>query len=409
MDFSLRGKKLAVEERQCDDWVEEYMRYVEHTEPPLSYHKWTAIGSISAALQRRVYLSWGMETVYPNLYIVLVGPPAQTRKSTALRIGEDLVKQINIPMIGQDNSPEAIIQEIKKSANNFSEGDGGGVIMQSAMCCFASELSVFLGQQNVAFQAYLTDWWDSPDEWKRTTKHQGTDDISGMCFTLVGAMAPDWIPHIFTPASIGGGFSSRIIFVPETRKYQTIVNPNKCPSQKERRSILINDLTRISRMVGPFHLSPKAETFYEKWYTADEAQLQDGHYAVPDRTFHSYCGRRSVILRKTSMCIAASRSSDMVVQEEDISDALDMILDTERRLPGTFSAVGRSAQANSMSIVMKILAVRKTMKRSEILAEYYQDMSATEFDEVEKNLEAMQYIKVTRIPASGDSEYMWLI
>lgn len=407
MGFGQHGLKSADDVRECDDWVEEYMRYVEYTEPPLAFHRWTAIGCISAALQRRVNMPWGMERIYPNLYIVLLGPAAQTRKSTALKIGEDLVKQINIPIIGQDNSPEAIIRAIKLSITNFE--DGSNIRTQSAVCCFASELAVFLGQQRGEFQAFLTDWWDSPDDWKRTTKHQGTDDITGMCFTLIGAMAPDWIPHIFTPESIGGGFTSRIIFVPEHRKARTIVNPNKTPPPAGSRDVLIADLARINRMVGEFHFTKEAEAFYENWYASDDAELQDGIYAVPDRAFHTYCGRRSVILRKVAMCVSAGRGNSLEISISDIKTALGMLQDIEKRLPGTFAAVGRSSNSAAMAAVSKMIMTRKEVLRSSLLGELYQDITASELDEVEKTLEAMQRISVTRLTESGDTRYRWIV
>lgn len=406
MVFNRRGKSAEDKSRQCDNWIKEYMKYVEYTEPPLAFHKWTAVGSIASALQRRVYLRWGMEKIYPNLYIVLLGPAAQTRKSTALKIGEDLVKQINIPTIGQDNSPEAIIREIKGSCTSFD--DGTAVRMQSAMTCFASELAVFLGQQKSDLQAYLTDWWDSPDDWKRTTKHQGTDDITGMCFTLVGAMAPDWIPHVFTPESIGGGFTSRIVFVPESRKAKIIVNPNKCPPPNGRRDKLIHDLTRINDMAGAYKLSDDAEKFYENWYYKDDTAMQEGKFAVPDRAFHTYCGRRSVVLRKLSMCLAAAESSAMVIEEHHMQEALDMMLDVEARMPGIFAMVGRSSHARQMTMISTTIKSRGTIKRSQLLGELYQDITATDLDEVEKILEGMKSIKVSRLTDEADTQYTWI-
>ena len=130
--------------------------------------------------------------------------------------------------------------------------------MQSAVVCFASELAVFLGRQDSDFQAYLTDWYDSPEKWVRTTKHQGVDDISGLSFTLVGAMAPDWIPHVFTPESIGGGFTSRVMFVTEYKKAKTIANPNNAPPTNGRRIRLMKDLQTIqTSMVGAYVFDKK--------------------------------------------------------------------------------------------------------------------------------------------------------
>lgn len=401
-----RGTSYTNAERlSVGGWIEEYMRYAEYTEPPLSYHRWTAIGCISAALQRRVFMDWGMERIYPNLYIVLLGPAAQTRKSTALRIGEELIKDINIPMIGQDNSPEAVIREIKKSVTNFN--DGTVIRMQSAVVCFASELAVFLGRQNAEFQAYLTDWYDSPSEWTRTTKHQGVDDISGLCFSIIGAMAPDWIPHVFTPESIGGGFTSRVMFVPEYKKAKTIANPNKAPPMNGRRDRLVADLQVINNtMKGPFFLSDKAEKFYEDWYTEDDRLLQEGDFAVPDRAFHTYCGRRPTLLRKVSMCLSASRGNSQVVELEDIERALDWMEEAETKMPGTFSSVGRSSQSSALSAFEQMLKTKGRVMRSEFMIAMSQDISSDDFDSVARTMEATKQIKVS-IHENGDTEYIW--
>lgn len=404
---SRRLAKSSVDERQCNDWIAEYMNYAEHTEPPVSYHRWVALGCISSALQRRVYFDWGMERIFPNIYVVLIGPAAQTRKSTALRIGEELVKDLNIPMIGQDNSKEAVIREIKKSLSSFN--DGTVVRMQSAVVCFASELAVFLGRQDSDFQAYLTDWYDSPEKWVRTTKHQGVDDISGLSFTLIGAMAPDWIPHVFTPESIGGGFTSRIMFVPEYRKAKTIVNPNKHPPPNGRRAKLLSDLQIIqNQFKGPFGFDKQAEKFYEDWYRDDDKQLQQGYYAVADRAFYTYCGRRPTLLRKVSMLVSASRTNSQIITLPHIEDALKWMMESEKRMPGMFAAVGRSPQASAMAAFKHTLMERKKITRSEFMRMMSQDMSIDELDIVERTFEGAKMITVHRLPEKNDTEYRWI-
>lgn len=402
------SKKLVTSSgRQCEDWIEEYLEYVANTEPPTSYHRWVALGVIAGALQRRVYFDWGMERIFPNIYTVLLGPAAQTRKSTALRIGEEFIKDLHIPIIGQDNSREAIIREIGKAGTSFN--DGTHIRSQSAVVCFASELAVFLGRQNTELQADLTDWYDSPEKWVRTTKHQGVDDISGLSFTLIGAMAPDWIPHVFTPESIGGGFTSRIMFVTEYRKGKTIANPAKYPPPNGRRERLNIDLQTIqNKLVGKYTFTQEASDFYEDWYIEDDRKLQQGHYAVPDRNFHSYCGRRPTLLRKVSMSVAASHSDELVIELRDIKRALGYMEDAEKRMAGTFAAVGRSPMASAIAHFKTTLAQRGEILRSEFLRGMSQDMSVSEFDQIELTLLASKQITVTRLTAEDDTLYKWI-
>lgn len=400
-------KKLGTNSRQCDNFIEEYLKYVENTEPPISYHRWVAIGCIAAALQRKVFFDWGMERIFPNLYIVLLGPAAQTRKSTALRVGEELIKDLNIPIIGQENSRESIVRDIKKSVTNFN--DGTMVRMQSAVVCFASELAVFLGKQNTELQADLTDWYDSPNEWIRSTKHQGVDDISGLCFNLVGAMAPDWIPHVFAPESIGGGFTSRIMFVPEFRKAKTIANPYKYPPPNGQRAHLLADLQDINtNMIGLFEFDQEAMDFYEDWYTKDSEAIEIGKYAVDDRSFYTYCGRRPTMLRKVSMCLSAARDSSKLIKLEDIQTALAWMEEAEKRMPGTFAAVGRSSHAAQVAAFKAMLKEHGELNKSTFLRLTSQDMSVDDFDAIERTLEASHEIKVNRLTEVNDTHYKWL-
>lgn len=347
-----------------------------------------------------------METIYPNLYIVLVGPAAQTRKSTALRIGESIFKELQVPIIGQDNSPEAVIRDIKNSQINFF--DGPTIRFQSAVVCFASELAVFLRKQDTEFQAYLTDWYDSPNQWKRTTKHQGVDDVTGLCFNLIGAMAPDWIPHVFVPESIGGGFTSRIMFVSESKKAQTVANPNKVLADPQLREDLIHDLERIRNIIGEFHFSPAAEAYYEQWYTKDDGAMQEGTFIVPDPSFHTYCGRRATLIKKVSICLAASRGDERIVQLDDVKLALEYMTEAEGKMKGLFASVGRGPLSHQTKSIVTMLETRKKMKRSALLREMQQDLTLTELEGIEKTLEATKQLKVTRLTEEGDILYEWI-
>src|SRR3990170_8200696 len=80
--------------REAGDWLSSYLEYTDNTEPPASYHLWTGISVISGVLQRKVWMEWGHELIYPNMYVVLIGPSGRCRKGTAMNIGKGLLKTI---------------------------------------------------------------------------------------------------------------------------------------------------------------------------------------------------------------------------------------------------------------------------------------------------------------------------
>ena len=49
------------------------------TEAPEIYHLFTGMSLIAGVLGRKVFLDWTSYKIYPNLYIILVGPHRQSR------------------------------------------------------------------------------------------------------------------------------------------------------------------------------------------------------------------------------------------------------------------------------------------------------------------------------------------
>ena len=107
--------------RELEDWISAYLKYTENTEPPISYHTWTAISLIAGALQRKVYMPWGHDIIYPNMYIVLIGPSGRARKGTAMNIGKDILKDIVISMTSESITREALIRDMKEAISLSQE------------------------------------------------------------------------------------------------------------------------------------------------------------------------------------------------------------------------------------------------------------------------------------------------
>ena len=82
--------------RMLSDWLAGYIEYTKNTEPPLSYHIWVGISTIAAALERKVYMKWGHSDIYPNQYIVLIGPSGQSRKGEAVNLARNFIDHIGV-------------------------------------------------------------------------------------------------------------------------------------------------------------------------------------------------------------------------------------------------------------------------------------------------------------------------
>lgn len=391
--------------RYYSDFITAYLQYTENTEPAKSYHTWISVSLIAAALQRRTCIRWGLETIYPNMYIVLVGPSGKSRKGTALKIAKDLLKDLSgVSTTSESVTREALIRKMNSAITTYTDPQKRDIGFHCALTTLSPELSVFLGQNNVRFLADLTDWYDSNDEWTYETKGSGTDKIQGLCFNLLGATAPDWFSSILPQEAIGGGFTSRIIFVVEENKGKTVPKQELTPEIKEMRRRLFHDLEEITTISGEYQFDEKAEKHYIDWYVNEDKKIAAGHMPIEDQRFAGYCDRRATHIRKLSMIVSASQRNDLLITEPDVVRAIKMLTNIERNMHKAFSGLGQATYSDATERVITYIKSRGKVKRSELMNRFYRDVDAQVLKAIE---EVMEYMKIVRIIRDLDSQETW--
>jgi Protein of unknown function (DUF3987) len=394
--------------RELSDWLTGYIRYTESSEPPLAYHTWIGIGMIAGVLQRKVMLNWGFERIYPNMYIILVGPSGRARKGVALGIGKSILAEVSgITMTSENATREALIRAMKGAITNFQMPDGK-ILMHCSITCFSEELSVFLGQGDIKFLASLTDWYDSKDNWTYETKGSGKDHLQGLCFNLLGATAPDWLQSMLPQEAVGGGFTSRVIFVVEDKKGKTVPKPKNTNEEIQLKNALIVDLNRINNLTGEFKFDPEGEAAYIAWYIEHDRQLDSGKYPVEDSRFNGYAERRATHIRKLMMIMSVSRGDDMLLTRQDFDRAHKLLKSTELKMARTFGGLGGAKYANATEKVMDyIRGMHAPVSRRDVMAKFYRDVDGATMRIIEEVMEQTGFVTIQVMLSSGDKVYMW--
>lgn len=394
--------------RRLSDWISAYLDYTDESEPPVSYNAWISVSLIAAALRRRCFFRWGFETIYPNLYVVLVGPSGKCRKGTALRMGMEILKDTpGVKLVSESLSREKLIRKMAESKENIITPKG--MKWHCSMTCVSDELSVFLGQSDVKFLADLTDWYDSKDKWSYETKNSGSDFIEGLCFNLLGATAADWLVSILPQEAIGGGFTSRIIFVVEEDKRRSLPKPKFTNKTQTIMEALKADLEHIAAMSGMFVFSEETEEMYVAWYQEQDRLATSGHPAISDPRFAGYCERRATHLRKLSMVFSASRGSDYIITPDDFERALTLLKAAEVKMVKVFGGLGTAKYAQITEKIISYIQKKGFAKRSELLMAFYRDLDMETLKLIEETLSAMKVIKVVvESGVGGDTEYRYI-
>ena len=170
--------------RRLNDWIEAFVEYTDNTEPPESYRRWVAISTMASALQRKCKLIWGSETFFPNMYIVLVGPPA-ARKGTAMRTGKDLLDQIGIAVSADESSRQKLVKSLQEMGV-ADQDDMGRINFHSSMTLYSSELTVFLGYGARELLAMLCKWYDCEPRYVYDTIQRGKEEVPNVWCNLWG-------------------------------------------------------------------------------------------------------------------------------------------------------------------------------------------------------------------------------
>lgn len=376
------------EERKLSDWIEGYLQYTDfNKEPPLMYKTWVAISTIASALQRKVYLPWE-KYIYPNMYIVLIGPPGH-RKGSAMYPAESLLRELGyVHLASEATTRENLIRELKNSGFMTVDAVTQDQYHHASLTIHSAELTVFLGYKNTVLMSDLCDWYDCRDKWRYRTKHQGEDNITGVFVNLLGATTPELLTATMNVDAIGSGLPSRIIFVFENQKGEP--TPDAFIGEKEARikQLLLQDLEKIYLMSGSFKLHKQYLDKYTEWYLRQTSSAP----CIEDARFSGYCERRATHLRKLSMILCASRTSDMILTQYDFDRALDLLIKTEERMPLTFLSLGRSAQAQVINEVVMFMSSVDSVSAAELFRHFYRDVDVRTFSQVITQLMEMGVI-----------------
>ena len=389
--------------RLLNDWLSTYVKYASKTsEPPESYHWWVGVAVIAGAMQRKCYKEFGFGHLYPNLYTVLVGPSGKARKGTACEIGMSLLRQISgVKIAPESATKERLIGFFKEAITNYEDPITGVQVAHCSVTLYSEELAVFLGQGDTDFLAHLTNWYDSRDEWRYETKTQGKDRIIGVCVNLLGATAPDWLSSILPHEAVGGGFTSRVIFVVEEDRGKIVPDPTLTLEQRRWEEELLHDLEKIFLLQGEFMFEEDAMDAYQDWYveSTKNPPIHSPHFA-------GYCERRPVHLQKLSMIMSASRGQDHMITVADFNRARRLLEAAEVKMPRTFTGLGRARYASVTEKVLDCLMKNKVMKQSTIIRTLFPDADDYTVKVALGTLEAMKVVKCVQLSNDPTFEFV---
>ena len=362
-----------------------YADYAKHSESAEAYHFWVALATIAGAAQRKIKMSNAYFDVHTNMYILLVSPPGVGKKTTAMRVGKNFLKEVEpkLNFATESGSPEGLIRLLSSIQNPKH---------QSATV-YVSELSTMLNTKPAEMVDFLTDIFDGNPDWSRQTVSHSLQQIKRPWLNFIAGTTDVWLGKRLSEIAVEGGLLARtiIVYSDEIVLKEDGAWPEETAEQRELKPLIVNDLAHIATLEFDFKFTDEALQFYKDWYM-DKSRFPEN----PDYRIASYYARKHVHALKIGMALSLAESDSEYLEKIHLERALILLDDTEKGMKRAFRMVGRNELNTDVERIYKQIQSRngRGMDIGELLALNINDVTFQELQQVISDLRAMGKIRV---------------
>lgn len=317
--------------------IADYLEYTREISAPRIFRLWTAIHAVGAVGARRVWSRVAGGNIYPNVFVLLVGPPGVGKSMSLSPMSSFLRKAQAVKLAPNDMSKQAMLDVLSKSTDAFEHNREHHDF--HFMAIIISELSNFMPQYDIGIAGALTQLWDCEDlneESKRVSKASGAINFPGVsmiCGTTEGNLGNTIGENMWR-----SGFMARIIMVHSTDKIvpkDMFADAHFDPKLAKQQVLGLARL-REKPFVGPMMWDADARLAMQHFRETSED-------TAPSHTrLEHYNTRRWMQLTKLAM-IAALAQGRMTVVEADFNEARLWLFEAEAAMPAIFTGMVSSS------------------------------------------------------------------
>src|SRR5574337_899237 len=302
---------------------------------PEQFRLWTAISIIAGAMERKAWTPGAVAPIYPNLFVLLVSPPASGKTNSIMHARNLWVKIPEHKVSPNNVTKPSLIDVLSRSLQ--TQIYQGQPLAYSSLSVPVSEFGVFFPTYDMEFLSVLNDIYDNPPIYREERRTSGVVEVIRPSLNILAGTQPDFLGSFMPETAWGMGFTSRIIMIYASSA--PVVDDIFASSDLDFSELEVS-IKDIATRMGEFKWTDEAKAIVNGWN-------KSGCHPVPDhhRLTH-YIGRRCLHLIKLSMVAAMSNGQGLLVDASDVNRAKGWLLQAEKTMPDIFRAMGQKSDIN---------------------------------------------------------------
>lgn len=305
--------------------------YLANNHSPLQFKEAAFYFCISAALERRVWVSSTVHKIFANQYMLFVAPAGKGKGLATNTVAEVLMyhkdpndlepdpqkKRSLIKLGPSGGSYQRLIQRMAEQTTAISIIEDGKAVPYAFTSCtlILDEFTSMFTEHAGEAVTFFCSAWSGNMPYERDTHSRGRLMLYNPSVSIIAGTTPKNIKTLFKYDIIGKGLDRRMLIVYAEKAEKAQFDIEDAPAEAKRNfKLFLDHILALTKVAGGLKYTPEAITWAREWWV-DLKRRDVNHHAM----LSEYHESKNALVHKLCIAIHMSEGEPSAKIREPIS------------------------------------------------------------------------------------------